>query len=64
MRVRATLKTERTIMPKSVCPACGKTITLEGDEAALYERVCCPNCDVLLEVIDEDPLMLEEAMDD
>jgi lysine biosynthesis protein LysW len=51
-------------MPKSVCPVCGKSISLQSDEAVLYERIYCPHCDSLLEVIDEDPLMLDEAIDD
>jgi len=51
-------------MPKATCPACGKSITLHEDEAILYERVACENCDALLEVIDEDPLMLDEVTDE
>ena len=51
-------------MPKAVCPAGGKSVSLHEDEAVLYERVSCPNCDAVLEVVDEDPLMLDEAFDD
>jgi lysine biosynthesis protein LysW len=48
-------------MPRGTCPACGKGFRLDEDEAVLYSRVYCPNCDAPLDVIDEDPLMLEEA---
>ena len=50
-------------MPKTVCPVCGKGFHLDEDEALLYERVSCPNCDAPLEVIDEDPLTMEEILD-
>jgi len=50
-------------MAKVVCPACGKGFTLAAEEVVLYEQVSCPNCDALLEVIDEDPILLEEAVD-
>jgi lysine biosynthesis protein LysW len=50
-------------MPRATCPACGKGFRLEGDEAVLYGRVYCPNCDAQLEVIDENPVMLEELED-
>lgn len=50
-------------MPKAVCPSCGKNIQVDVDEAALYETVTCPYCDAKLEVIDDDPLMLEEITD-
>jgi len=49
-------------MPKAACPLCGKSVTMEEDDAMLFERVTCPHCDALLEVIDEDPLMLDEVM--
>lgn len=48
-------------MPNVVCPLCGKGFTLNSGEAVLYERVTCPMCDALLEVVDEDPVTLEEA---
>jgi lysine biosynthesis protein LysW len=51
-------------MPKAACPVCGKSVSVHPDEAILYERVTCPNCDALLEVIDEEPLMLDEVTDD
>ena len=50
-------------MPRATCPACGRAFRLEEDEAVLDERVSCPNCDALLEVIDENPLTLEELDD-
>ena len=48
-------------MPKVTCPACGKGFHLDSSEAELYERVTCPKCDAALDVIDEDPITLEEA---
>lgn len=50
-------------MPSVTCPACGRSFRIDQDEAMLYERVACPNCDALLEVTDEDPLILEEIED-
>jgi len=50
-------------MPKAVCPSCGKNIDLDSDAIGLYETVGCPYCDAQLEIIDEDPLMLEEITD-
>lgn len=47
-------------MPRATCPACGKGFRIDEEEAVLYGRVYCPNCDAALEVIDDDPLMLEE----
>ena len=47
-------------MPRATCPACGKGFHLDEDEAVLYNRVYCPHCDASLEVIDENPIMLEE----
>ena len=54
---------EENSMPSATCPVCGKGFRLEEDEAVLYARVSCPGCDAQLEVIDEDPLMLEELED-
>jgi len=51
-------------MPKAVCPSCGRNIVLDSDAIALYETVGCPYCDAQLEIIDDDPLMLEEITDD
>jgi len=51
-------------MPKAPCPACGKSVTVHEDDALLYERVTCEHCDALLEVIDEEPLMLEEITEE
>ena len=51
-------------MPKAVCPVCGKNVTVNEEDAVLYERVNCPHCDALLEVIDEDPMILDEIFAD
>lgn len=48
-------------MPSVTCPVCGKGFRVGSEEAGLYERVTCPSCDAMLEVIDEDPVVLEEA---
>jgi len=50
-------------MTSVVCPSCGKGFRLDEDEAVLYERTTCPHCDALLEVIDENPPLLEEVED-
>jgi len=51
-------------MPKAACPVCGKNVTVDEEDAVLYERVTCPHCDTLLEIIDEDPMMLDEIFAD
>jgi len=48
-------------MPRTTCPACGRGFILDEDEALLYSRVYCPHCDAPLDVIEENPLMVEEA---
>lgn len=50
-------------MPKAACPVCKKNVTVQEEDATLYESVTCPHCDALLEVVDEDPLMLDEVID-
>ncbi len=50
-------------MQRAVCPVCDKSVRLDDDEAMLYERVTCPHCDALLEVVEEFPLTLEEVSD-
>ena len=57
-------KEERNDMPKAACPVCGKNVTVDEEDAVLYERVTCPHCDTLLEIIDEDPMMLDEIFAD
>ena len=47
-------------MPSAICPSCGKRVRLGAEEALLYEQVVCMHCDAALEVIEEDPLQLEE----
>lgn len=47
-------------MPSGVCPACGKNIRIDADQAYLYEQVVCSFCEANLEIIDEDPIILEE----
>ena len=54
---------EEGSMPRATCPACGKGFRLEEAEAVLHGKVYCPNCDAPLEVIGENPLMLEELDD-
>jgi lysine biosynthesis protein LysW len=47
-------------MPSATCPVCGKGFRIDEDQAYLYEQVTCPACDATLEVIDENPIVLEE----
>lgn len=51
-------------MPKSICPVCAESVTLTPEEAVLYEQVTCPHCGAELEVIDEDPVILDELADE
>jgi len=63
VRLPSGAEREEGSVPRATCPACGRAFRLEEDEAVLNERVSCPNCDALLEVIDENPLTLEELDD-
>ncbi|MFC2079388.1 MJ0042-type zinc finger domain-containing protein [Candidatus Bipolaricaulota bacterium] len=47
-------------MPSAKCPACGRSFRVDDDLAYLYEQVSCSHCGADLEVIDENPLVLEE----
>jgi len=51
-------------MPKAICPICDANIRVDPEEAYLYNRVRCSHCDALLEIVEEDPLELEEIPDD
>ena len=51
-------------MPKAICPVCAESLSLAESEAVLYEQVTCPNCGAELEVIDEDPVVLDELLDE
>jgi len=50
-------------MPGAICPACGRGFRLEDEDTVLYGQVNCPHCNALLEVIDENPVILEELED-
>lgn len=50
-------------MPKPKCPVCGASIRLAKDEATYGSRVTCSECGALLEVVEEDPLTLEEVVE-
>ena len=47
-------------MPSATCPVCGKGFRIDPDQAVLYEQISCPACDANLEIIDEDPIILED----
>jgi lysine biosynthesis protein LysW len=49
-------------MSKTICPVCNKNITVES--AYLFNQVRCPKCSALLEVVEEDPLKLEEVSEE
>jgi len=51
-------------MPKTICPLCSESLTLSEAEAVLYEQVTCPHCGAELEVIDEDPVVLDELLEE
>jgi len=42
-----------------VCPECGEQFETEADALFLFHRFYCSACDALLEVVEEDPLVLE-----
>ena len=47
--------------PRVICPACRKGIKITLDEVNFYGQLICPKCDALLEVVEEDPLKVEEV---
>lgn len=46
-------------MPNTNCPLCGASIDIPREDAILFSRICCPECDLLLEIINETPLMVD-----
>lgn len=51
-------------MPRVSCPVCRKKIDVLLSEAVIGNRLHCPHCHALLEVMEEEPLELMEAFDD
>lgn len=50
-------------MPRAMCPVCEAWIRVIADDAYYGSRITCPECGALLEVVDEEPLTLEEAVE-
>ena len=50
-------------MPSTACPVCGKNVRIDEEQVYLYERIECPHCGADLEIIDENPITLDEVMD-
>ena len=50
-------------MPQATCPVCGVELRLGKAEAVFGRRLTCPECGAVLEVVEEDPLELEEVLD-
>ncbi len=48
-------------MPRATCPVCDAELRLSASEAVFGRRVTCPECGSVLEVVEEDPLELEEV---
>ena len=46
------------------CPECGGRFEVAADVATLLNRFYCTLCDALIEVIGEDPLILDLVDDD
>lgn len=46
-------------MIKVECPECGKQFETEPDVLFLFNRFYCSLCDALLEVVEEEPLVLD-----
>jgi len=49
-------------MRKTICPVCNANIKVES--LYLFRQFHCPECDVLLEVVEENPLKLEEVFEE
>ena len=50
-------------VPRAECPVCQASIRLAKDEATYGSRVTCPECGARLEVVEEEPLTLEEVVE-
>ena len=50
-------------MPNTNCPLCGASIDIPREDAILFSRICCPECDLLLEIINETLLMVDPVFD-
>lgn len=50
-------------MALAVCPSCGETMRL-AEKPHLGERVTCPACQEVLEVVELNPVELDWAFDD
>jgi len=44
---------------KVECPECGEQFETDADVLFLFNRFYCSLCDALLEVVEEEPLVLE-----
>jgi len=51
-------------MAKGICPVCDAEMRLAETEAVLYHQVRCPECGALLEIVEENPLELEEIFEE
>jgi len=49
-------------MSKSICPVCNANIKVES--SYLFKQFRCPECNALLEVVEEKPLELEEVFEE
>lgn len=50
-------------MFQTVCPVCDAQLRLSKTEAVLGRRLTCPECGAVLEVVEEEPLELQEVFD-
>ncbi len=46
-------------MTRVECPECGERFETPKEVLYLFHRLACSACDALLEVIEEDPLLLD-----
>lgn len=46
-------------MPITNCPLCSASIDIPQEDAILFSRIRCPECDLLLEITTENPLMVD-----
>ena len=49
-------------MSKTICPVCNADIKVKS--IYLFNQVRCPECNALLEVVEENPLKLEEVFEE
>jgi len=46
-------------MPITSCPLCSASLNIPHEDVILFSRIRCPECALLLEITNENPLMVD-----